>query len=582
MGRLGTFEELSKLGILKNKFSGNRLFRTSYYNLVTGDLSIFENTGNRWFYESLILHASSKDDISLIPALKKVAADTRFDESIRQKASEAVEFLEEKKRFGQPPKPLSVASGVEEKLDHARRILAGTRLPQTAEILRLLRDKSVEVQRMAIYIIGKFRITEMTQDVCLCLNIPGLETDAGIVLHSLGSDISRDLRRFYLISSGNAGTSAMLLRILGSTCTPENTAFFFSRLWSNSRYIKEIALNGLVECDFKTENDETDQVVPMLYEISGIIVWLLSARLCLNRIQDTFLLKEINSEYNRWNSFLMNLLSVVFDSGTNDTRTIFRRSGEDVLTKEIPEIIRIIKGDSSKAGKTGGDDLSSEERKFKKLSRHFPVEMPGYKRLLEDIINCDYNVLNIWTKASALRSIKSPDGKNLAESVVALLFSQELILQEEAVRLLAGSDKELYKSVSERIQNRDHLDKIMSGEADQRSLVYEKTKFLASFFTGIPEDELIMLAGKLRFIKDSKTLSSAKNNEYLLWSFLPGKVTPAFYIQFEESGTGPDEKIKATDFDFHYMLPLPAIEEFHSVFPDHSFEIFRNLDANED
>ena len=61
-------------------------------------------------------------------------------------------------------------------------MLSGTRMPQTTEILRLLRDNSIESKRYAIFMIGKFRITDMLPEVCECLNLQGLETDAYTVL----------------------------------------------------------------------------------------------------------------------------------------------------------------------------------------------------------------------------------------------------------------------------------------------------------------------------------------------------------------------------------------------------------------
>ena len=74
------------------------------------------------------------------------------------------------------------------------------------------------------------------------------------------------------------------------------------------------------------------------------------------------------------------------------------------------------------------------------------MEIPDYKSLLEDIINCDYNLISVWTKACTLKSITEIEEEDLAESVVALLFSPEQILREESARLIARSGRELYRS----------------------------------------------------------------------------------------------------------------------------------------
>ena len=50
-----------------------------------------------------------------------------------------------------------------------------------------------------------------------------------------------------------------------------------------------------------------------------------------------------------------------------------------------------------------------------------------------------------------LRSISRIEGDEMAESVTALLFSPEEIIQEESANLIARSNPELYMSASQRI-----------------------------------------------------------------------------------------------------------------------------------
>ena len=129
--------------------------------------------------------------------------------------------------------------------------------------------------------------------------------------------------------------------------------------------------------------------------------------------------------------------------------------------------------------------------------------MPQCKDLLENIINYDYNILSIWTKASTLRYISEIDNEDLGESVVALLFSPEELLRQEAAQLIARSGRELYTTTSERIPEsaRKGLDRIISGKTNKNELLFEKTGFLASIFPDILEDELLYLSERMKFIK---------------------------------------------------------------------------------
>ena len=147
----------------------------------------------------------------MLPALKKIAGKADIDETIRQRSAEVIDQLEETK--GDPRKlksPVSLQID-DEKIINARKILANQRLPQTTEILRLLRDNNIESKRYAIYMIGKFRLNDMIPEVCDCLNIPGLETDATSVLRSFGTEASEELHRLYLSSSGNVNISKLIL-----------------------------------------------------------------------------------------------------------------------------------------------------------------------------------------------------------------------------------------------------------------------------------------------------------------------------------------------------------------------------------
>ena len=149
----------------ESRFYGERAFSLDYFNLISGDFSLFEKIDNRFYFKKIIDHTVSKQDINLLPVIKKMAG-RHFDEEIRNKSADIVKNMDE------------LSSGLkkeDERIISAKRVLSETRMPQTTEILRLLRDKSLESKRLAIYMIGKFRLSDMLPEVCECLNIPGLE-----------------------------------------------------------------------------------------------------------------------------------------------------------------------------------------------------------------------------------------------------------------------------------------------------------------------------------------------------------------------------------------------------------------------
>ncbi len=579
----GLINKISDWQSLKNEYALKKLFRHNYYNLITGNFSVLEILTTSRFLEQIIDHAGSTSDKNLIPALKKIEGDNRLDKGLRQRSSATIETIEDyHSDYYNKTKSLP-GNTEEEKTAFAKGILEDTRLPPTTEILRLLRDKSIEVKRLGIYIIGKFRLTDLSQEVCECLNNRDLASDAYNVLQDFGSKAGDALQRFYLLNSGNTIIRKVALRFFGKSCTQENTSFVLALLSSNSRQIKEGALKSLIECRYKAREDEKERLCQIVSETGGIITWILSVKVCLEKNNETFLKREISKEFSRWKEFLAGLVSLIYaGSGVSNEKD---SDNKDLKKSDsIPAWLKVVFDESSGSGTRVQKGSLSDKKRLKKLNRYFPSRMPQYITLHEDIINCDYNLISIWTKACAVRNIPEIDNEDLGESTVALLFSPEEILREEAAKLIARSGKELYNITSQRIgeKARERLDKIVSGSVHDKDLIYEKVIFLASCFEGIPGDELCFLAGRMIFMRDYKTEMPSVPEGYVLWQFMKDKPEPDVYIHNAASGNTNEPIRSDSDYEYCYLLPLNAVEDFIFLCDERSFEILKYIDDNEE
>lgn len=576
--------DLAEWGNLQRKFSGKTLFRSKLYYLESGDLSVLDIINNKWFFEELLAYADETRDINMLPALKKIAGSGKFDESVRQRASEIEEKLEDKVNKNDSLQAITADSSDNEKAENARKILAGTRYPQTTEILRLLRDKSPEIKRLALFLIGKFKITDMIQEVCQCLNIHGLEDDAFSVLLGFGSENGKELDKCHLSTAGTLHVNKAVLRLLAKVNPSSDTSFLVERLWSNSRQIRELVLKALISKKYIVSADEKERLKKNIFGTFGTLTWIISGLVCLEKNNNAPLVTEMEKEYARWKDYLLDLLTLTYDQtipadGKNNP------GKKDNIDRSIPEMAGIIYG--SKAKSISGD-LSGQgnyDKKLNKLQRYFSCVVPGYKSLLEDIINCDYNLLNVWTKACAIRSIPEIDEEDLGESVVALLFSPEEILREEAAQLIARSDNDLYKTTSERIPetNRRKLDRIASQDIKDKELVYEKVRFLSSVFKEVNEDELLFLAEKIGFARNDQKGIYSQPSDSILWSFSKEKPDPEVFINLKES-TGLSGLIKdiRTECYYCYVLTLGSVMDFNFQYPESSFRIFKYIDSKEE
>jgi len=566
---------VSEWGNLNNKFSGKTLFRTRLYYLETGDLSVLDDIRNKWFCKELFAYSSNNQDINLLPALKKIAGSVKYDESLRQQASEIVEIID--RQTGSDKNQLNSATSEESvRAYNAQRTLSGTRFPQTTEILKLLRDKSPELKRLALFLIGKFRMTDMIQEVCECLNVRGIEDDAYSVLQSFGSAAAKEVDRYYLKASGNVSSGKILLRLMSKVHPPEDLSFLVERLSSNSRLIREMSLKTLINTGYLLNESEKERLKKNLFEIFGTLTWIIAARISLKYSNNNFLSIETDKEYYRWKDYLLNLLHLVYGEKAEEPDEKSQKEKDD-FSRSIPKLAGIIYNEAS--------DQGDNKKILKKLQKYFPVEIPAYRGLVEDIINCDYNLIGVWTKACALRSIPEIGEEDLGESVVALLFSPEQILREESARLIARSGMELYRATSERIPeaNRKQLDKIVAGEVTEKELVYEKVRFLSSCFKGISEDELLYLSEKLAFARNDQSGIYSQPSNTIMWSFSSENSEPEIFVN-QEDITDPGKiarDIRTTCY-YCYVLPLNAVSEFNFQYPESSFGIFEYIDNCEE
>lgn len=583
---VGTREAASQgsgsFNTLKNRVAGLIQFRSEYYKMITGDCTSVESSENKWFLWGVIGYAEKRLDINLMPALKKITQKSSVDEVLRHKAAEIMDRIEAKKvdhlKLNTSGKHLTD----NEKLIIAQKIIAGARIPQTTEILRLLRDNNPESKRSAIFMIGKFRLKDMLSEVCDCLSITGLEEDASSVIGSFGDEASSELQRLYLRSSGNLNTGKTILRILGKSCTKENTGFIFARLWSNSRQLKEVALKCLLECGYKADEEERDKLNQLILEIIGMMTWNISAQTSSVKNNDKDLSEVIRKETNFWNIFLFNLLSITYDAGSIARIRENIEAGTVESVNYALEMIDLVMDESIKARLVSLIDVVPDEDKLKNLHQFYPGEIPQYDHLIEDILNRDYNLISIWTKVVTLRNLNSLQGENLKQSVFALLFSPEKILQEEAANLIGRSDRSLLSEVINRIpdDSGNMISQIVSGDKSSRELLFEKVKFLSELFIDIPEDELIFLADLIKYSGAPDFKPEGDYPDSIIWHLRSDYSVAGLYSIFEGQLSNRSKE-EITEDSFFYIISVTALEGFRKIYPENSFEVFKYLDKQE-
>jgi hypothetical protein len=228
-------------------------------------------------------------------------------------------------------------------------------------------------------------------------------------------------------------------------------------------------------------------------------------------------------------------------------------------------------------------DLVPDEVKLKNLFQFYPGEIPNRKRLQEDIINRDYNLISLWTKASTLRTVSRIEGDDMAESVTALLFSPEEIIREEAANLIARSDTGLYSSAEERLPGaiKSHLVNIINGKMERKELLFEKVQFLAGHFIGIREDDLLSLASEMKYKAELYNESPDFREGLIIWQLSGENVTSHALVCYDGAPAGSEIMNHHGQNISFYYLSFSAIEQYLFLFPDRSSIILKYFDEHE-
>jgi hypothetical protein len=449
---------------------------------------------------------------------------------------------------------------------------SGSGIPRNSEVLKLLHHHSTGSKRDALYTIGRYGMAGLIDEVCQSLGNPSIEYDAENVLGTFGERAVIPLKKFYDSTPENINARQCVLRIMGTVRNTESNMFLFNALWSGSRELKETAARALESTGFMPEGSDRERIDRLISDVTGFIAWDTSARITLEMNRDVFLLERISDDLARWQLFLFSLLSISYGQGHAETiRLLLDEGSEASLSLAAGFIDKLIPPPVSK--QVAASLIRSGKVRLKKLRRWFPGEEMAYESLCESIINRDYNLLDLWTKACTLRYMPEIRTPAMAETASALLFSPEEIMREESARLMARTNRELYWSVSERLADplKRRLDTIVMGKLEQEDLVFNKVTFLSGHLKGIPERQLLSLSGNMVFAREY--LGTPLHQDCIIWpvrsmgqkAFLHNSMQK----DIPEALPGSNEPC--------YFLSLSSLEEFSNHYPGHEAEIMEYI-----
>ncbi|MEA1886240.1 MAG: MFS transporter [Bacteroidota bacterium] len=557
----------------------------NYFELITST-ELHENiSSNRLFLHQVLNKAEQSLNPNILPLLKNLKSAGVDNNGIASRLISVVRNIEsglEKAGLGKRKELIATLEESHNRKLQLQAIMSQQAPPVVTDLMRFIRDQDIEVIRETINIAGKFRVKELSPEICECLDNSYLAANAYSVLRSFGEDAFSALAGHFYRSTGNIMMRRLILRLFAETGGAKAIEYLLPRMWSVNRLLKKEAVKGLSRCGYKANDENRKKLYQEIKDVIGLIAWNLSACITLRNHSDSLLCEAIEDETHWWSELLFDMLSLIYERSSLEQIKENLGKGTMESINFALEMLDILVDDDIKPQLAAYFNDMLPGQKVKNLFQFYPGTIPGYKSLVQELVNKDYNHIGVWAKACAVRSLYGLPKPEETDFLVALLFGVHRILREEACRFLQDNYDDVYSSCSYRLPKiyRGQLDDLLGNHIRDKELIYNKVESLSKIFPAISRNKLIKMAEDLVLINEEQVASLEPGSDFIIWSVNYGNNHKGdeMYFKWQTAGQTFDiDKIwnKAGDY---YLLYIDTIEQFVFYNPDSSPQMVRYMD----
>jgi ATP:ADP antiporter, AAA family len=393
----------------------------------------------------------------------------------------------------------------------AARLIGESKNPDFIGHLKfLLRDIDTNVKIAAIKASSKLKRSELAPVLAEFLTSDVYGRYAFDALIETGEPSIECLEHIFSKAGNDSVLSMRIVRIIGSIGGEKACINLLHKINYHDADVARLSASLLIKLKFKVNEDQYYLVNQALLQMLHITAWNIAARASVANIDvDNNLKIALNDEVHQSFDHLFSLLSLAFDANSISHIRENIESESSESTDYAIELLELIIPDDIKPMLFPIIDDSSDLDKIKQLQNFFPVDVTPLNELLLDIINRDYNYLNTWTKACALKVLLSSDKVEITDNLVAQLFNPIELLSELAVCIVHKNDKEKLPKYFKRLGERNRIK--LQRDIDRFSsntelLLYSKVHFLKNteYFKQISGNILLQLAKKLEILNYSE------------------------------------------------------------------------------
>jgi ATP:ADP antiporter, AAA family len=398
----------------------------------------------------------------------------------------------------------------------ADRILAAKLLrkmigPRTIFILlELLRDIDYKVRLQALVTARKVKRPETWSVLIELLPSATFGHAASAALIEAGEAALPTLETAFHKSGQTDLVMLRIVQIMGRIGGDQAMDLLWKKAdYPDKRIVKQI-LYSLRYINYRATGRQAREVTELLETEVGKTLWNLAALSELSDVEEFALLRSAIREEIRGNyDHITMLMSILYDPEAVQLVRENIESGDPDSIAYALELMDLFVNQDLKPKLLPIFDDSHISKKLDDLQVFFPRENYTPIQVINYILNRDFNMNNRWTKVCAIYTAAFIKDFRVSRGLIAQMFNADKLLQETAAWVIYNKDKEIYKTITNRLPHRDK--KFLDSAIENNQLL---DGLEDGFFLGI---EMVLYL---------KQLPEFKNINGVLLSDLFDKISP--------------------------------------------------------
>ena len=395
-------------------------------------------------------------------------------------------------------------------------------------LAELMRDINPHVRKSAMISAGKLKRPEFWSILIENLHLPTYSNCADSALIASGESVFPNLDSAFYKTGQQLDTMIRIVQIFGKVGGKTASDLLWKKIdFPDKQIVSEILLS-LSYIGFEAGDFQGARIKIAIENDIGDIAWNIKALMDIpnDDFIDKMIIDAIKEENKKNFDNIFMLLSMIYDAqsirlvkdniavGTTDSVSFAIEMLDIFVDEDLkPKLFSVL------------DDVKDVEKLVRLNDFYPPEDFESYEDLLLQIINRDYNHVNIWTKGLAMYKLTLMRGVKVKDDIIANLFNPNPYMLQTAAAVMYRLDKDAYHHHTRRLKTsvKKELDKAIvppvfktkEEKYHQKILVVERAILLKQLeaFQKIPGVMLVELALCLEEIQVAKGVTIVEKGD---------------------------------------------------------------------